>query len=144
MDSKKLPLIINIGLTKRELHISFKKYIHELSIDIPFENFGLLFLADFKEDLTQQDIADYMKKDKSAILRQIDNLEEKGLVKRVVDSQDRRRNILTITDKGKDFIKEIVEIEKKLFVDLQKDISSQDMDTFNRVLLQLRNNSEKI
>ncbi len=143
METKNLPVLLDIALTLKTIIISYKKHIHNFSIDLPVEQLGLLFLANFKDDLIQQDMADFMKRDKSAILRQIDIMEEKGLVQRVADPQDRRKNILTITDKGKKLARVAFEMEKELFKDMQKGISNSDMETFNRVLLQLKNNAEK-
>ena len=53
-----------------------------------------------KKDMIQQDIAEIMDKNKSAVLRSIDILEQKGFVKRVIAQGDRRKNIITLTDTG--------------------------------------------
>jgi MarR family transcriptional regulator, transcriptional regulator for hemolysin len=45
-------------------------------------------------------MADMIGKNKSTILRLINSLETKGLVRRVVDFKDRRKNYLMVTKKG--------------------------------------------
>ena len=118
--------------------------MHGLSVDIPPEAFGLLMIINYQEDIIQQDIAGLMKKDKSAVLRQIDSLEEKMLVRRVVDHHDRRKNIIVITGKGKELMKEILVREKELIDDLTKGIADSDVEIFRKVLFQLRTNAEKL
>lgn len=50
--------------------------------------------------MIQQDIAAVMDKTKSAILRSIDILEEKGFVKRLPVAGDRRKNVIELTSSG--------------------------------------------
>jgi DNA-binding MarR family transcriptional regulator len=144
MKNKKLPVSLNIALTLRAIEFAFKKSIHELNIDLPSESFGILMITYFQDDIIQQDIAEMAKKDKSAVLRQIDTLEKKGLVQRHVDSQDRRKNFIVITDEGKKMVNEIIDREKDMFQSLSQGIDKQEMETFVRVLSILKNNAEKI
>jgi DNA-binding MarR family transcriptional regulator len=75
---------------------------------VPVESLGILLATHYNnEDVIQQDIAKIMKKDKSVVLRQIDNLEKKNLVQRIVDPNDRRRNIIKTTEKGMKLIDEV-------------------------------------
>jgi MarR family transcriptional regulator for hemolysin len=112
MDKKKLPVSLNIAMTLKAIERAFKKSIQELNLDIPSESFGILMITYFQDDVIQQDIAEMAKKDKSAVLRQIDTLEQKGLVQRQVDIQDRRKNFIVITNKGREIINEIIEVLK--------------------------------
>jgi DNA-binding MarR family transcriptional regulator len=144
MNKKKLPVSLNIALTLRAIEFAFKKNIHELNIDLPSESFGILMITYFQDDIIQQDIAEMAKKDKSAILRQIDTLEKKGLVQRRVDTQDRRKNFIVITDEGKKMINEIIDREKDMFQTLTRGVDKHEMKTFVRVLFLLKNNAEKI
>jgi DNA-binding MarR family transcriptional regulator len=98
-------------------------------------------IAYFQDDVIQQDIAEMAKKDKSAVLRQIDTLEQKGLLQRKVDGQDRRKNLIVITVQGKKIIDEIIKKEKALFKTLSQGIEKQEMKTFVKVLTLLKNNA---
>ncbi|MCK9220758.1 MAG: MarR family transcriptional regulator, partial [Bacteroidales bacterium] len=72
----------------RDLIRAFMKRINEQgeeAIRITHEQFGFLYaISKNKNDVIQQDMAEFMKKDKSVILRTIDSLEEKNLIRRVV------------------------------------------------------------
>ena len=80
-----------------------------LTTDITFEQMGVLYYISRSnsKELIQQDIASVLDKTKSAILRSIDILEEKGFVKRLPVAGDRRKNVIELTNTGKGIIDEI-------------------------------------
>ena len=83
-------------------------------------------------------------KDKSSILRLIDSLEEKDLVRRVVDPTDRRKNYLMVTKNGEKELKEYLKVAFKLMDEIKEGLSESDMITFYKVVNQIRLNSEKL
>jgi DNA-binding MarR family transcriptional regulator len=144
MDTKKLPLSLNLAITLKTIEQAFRKSLSELQIELPAETFGILMIAYFHQGVIQQDIAEMAKKDKSAVLRQIDLLESKGLVQRKADENDRRKNFIVITDKGKAITQTIVNKEHELFRSLLQGVDEQEIETFSKVLAILKNNAEKI
>jgi MarR family transcriptional repressor of mepA len=104
--------------------------------EITFEQMGVLYYISKKEggEIIQQDLADIMDKNKSAILRSIDILEEKGYVKRIRVSEDRRKNLLEITTSGKAIIDKMHEIFLRQDVILKQGISEQDIATCMSVM----------
>ncbi|WP_277465644.1 MarR family transcriptional regulator [Parabacteroides sp. PF5-6] len=139
---KKLPASLSIALTTKAVNRAFKKRMNGLSLDLPADSFRLLMVIDYKGEVTQQDLADFMNKDKSAIMRLLDVMEEQELVSRSIDEEDKRKNIIGITKKGKVFLKEINLKEKKMFKELGSGITAADMIIFNRVLFQIRENAK--
>ncbi|WP_018462368.1 MarR family winged helix-turn-helix transcriptional regulator [Segatella paludivivens] len=106
----------------------------ELKLKITTEQFKLLHAIDQKKDeVIQKDMADMMGKNKSTILRLIDSLETKGLVKRVADTKDRRKNYLMVTKKGKEIIKQYKCILKLIIEDLQEGLTESELNTFYKV-----------
>jgi DNA-binding MarR family transcriptional regulator len=144
MNKSKLPVSLNIALTLRAIEHAFKKRIYGLAIDLPPDAFGILMIAYFQGDVIQQNIADMAKKDKSAVLKQIDILEARGLVQRQVNALDRREKMIIITDEGRKIIAEIIDRESEMFSILSRGIEKHEMDAFLKVLLLLRGNAEKI
>ncbi len=141
---KKLPASLSIALTTKAVSRAFKKRMNGLSLDLPTDSFRLLLVIDYTGEVKQQDLADFMNKDKSAILRLIDVMEEQELVLRSAHEDDKRKNIITITKKGKEFLKEIILKEKKMFKELGNGITAADMITFKRVLFQIRENARQL
>ena len=61
------------------------------NIEVSFEQYVILHMIDSKCDLIQQDLANYLQKDKSLIVRQIDCLIEKQYLVRQVNKEDKRK-----------------------------------------------------
>ena len=72
----------------------------ESSVNLTMEQFFVLNILDNEEGLILQDLAEIVDRDKSAVLRHINGLEEHNYVVRSKDPEDRRRKILLITKKG--------------------------------------------
>lgn len=87
MDCAELPQTLGFMLvhTGKQLLKTINGKFNEITGDITFEQLGLLYFISRHKNrengLIQQNIAEVMEKTKSAILRSIDILEEKGLVK---------------------------------------------------------------
>jgi len=77
--------------------------------EITFEQLGVLYYLSRSNTkaMIQQDIASVMDKTKSAILRSLDILEEKGYVKRMPVAGDRRKNVIALTEAGKSMIEKM-------------------------------------
>lgn len=111
-----------------------------LTVDITFEQMGVLYYISRSnnKELIQQDIASVMDKTKSAILRSIDILEEKGFVKRVPVAGDRRKNVIELTSTGKAIIDEM----HNKFLDqdelLKDGINEEDLNTCICVLAKIQ------
>jgi len=116
-----------------------------MEIKITTEQFGLLHAISCKEeDVIQKDMADMMGKDKSAILRLIDSLEEKGLVRRVADIKDRRKNYLMVTKLGYRVIEQYMKIADDMMVVIQEGLSQEEIDTYHRVVSHITNKAKKM
>lgn len=111
-----------------------------LTTDITFEQMGVLYYISRSntKEMIQQDIAEVMDKTKSAILRSIDILEQKGFVKRLPVAGDRRKNLIELTTSGKAIIDEM----HNKFLDhdkiLKEDIDPKDLETCMCVLARIQ------
>ena len=83
----------------------FKKLNSELSLEgIPVlaEQLHVLMVVYFKEqEITQQDIANILQKDKSGILRSVQTLKKDGFLIIESDIEDKRKNLISLTASGK-------------------------------------------
>lgn len=107
--------------------------------------FGLLHtISKESDEVILKDVAEKMGKDKSAVLRMVDQLEKKDLLRRVVDKNDRRKNLLFITKKGERFIADFMEIELQLNKELQAGLAPDDLEGFYRTVNLLKQKSDQI
>jgi MarR family transcriptional regulator for hemolysin len=146
MENKKNPFGMAIGSMMREVVRLLKKRITEQAdIKLTIEQIGLLLVIYMqKEEVIQQELACSMGKDKSAILRTIDMIEAKDLVKRVSDTADRRKKYLMITKKGERVIEQYMVIEHDLTTQLQEGLTEEDIATFYKVVNHIKTNAKAI
>jgi len=135
-----------VGRMMHEMFKAFKKSIGEQAeIKITMEQFGLLHMINSEEfEVIQQDLAKEMGKDKSSILRIIDSLEDKDLVRRVVDTNDRRKNCLMVTKKGEKVITQYSIIEAEFMKEIIEGLTPSEMDTFYKVVHHLKSKAEQL
>jgi DNA-binding MarR family transcriptional regulator len=92
------------GSTVLKVQIAFKchmrKKFKDHGIDLSFEMLEVLKCLWEKEGVKQQDIADFVLKDKASLTLLIDNLTRRNLVKRVEDPKDRRNKLVVLTEEG--------------------------------------------
>ena len=88
--------------------------------------------------MIQQDIAEVMDKTKSAILRSIDILEEKGFVKRLPVAGDRRKNVIELTESGKAVIDKMHHNFMERDLVLKQGIDEKDLETCMFVLSKIQ------
>ncbi|MDN3659103.1 MarR family transcriptional regulator [Ferruginibacter paludis] len=142
MDCKEMPdtlgfMIVHTGkLLLKTINGAFSG----ITKDITFEQLGVLYYLSRSttKEMIQQDIATVMDKTKSAILRSIDILEEKGFVKRLPVAGDRRKNVIELTSTGKS----IIDIMHGKFLGqdgiLKEGISEKDVETCMDVLAKIQ------
>lgn len=122
-----------------------KRTAEQMDTKLTMEQFRLLFLISREEDeVIQKQIADIMGKDKSAILRMIDCLEQRDLVRRVVDTTDRRKNNLMVSKKGERTIEQWLSIELELNKELLDGLEQADIDTFYKVIEYMRQKAKDL
>ena len=111
-----------------------------LTKDITFEQMGVLYYISRNNtrEMIQQDIAALMDKTKSAILRSIDILEEKGFVKRQPVAGDRRKNVIELTGEGKAIIDEMHNTFLDQDLVLKAGINEKDLETCMCVLAKIQ------
>ena len=103
----------------------------------------LLIIRHKCESVVQQDLVDIMGKDKSVILRMVDCSEKDDLLRRVADPNDRRRNVLELTEKGISLTNRVFEIEDQVSKELLQGITKEDLEGFFNVIDRIRENAQK-
>jgi DNA-binding MarR family transcriptional regulator len=111
-----------------------------LTKEITFEQMGVLYYISRSnnKEMIQQDIAEVMDKTKSAILRSIDILEEKGFVKRLPVAGDRRKNVIELTGSGKAVIEKMHHNFLERDQVLKQGIDAKDLETCICVLSKIQ------
>ncbi|MEA5429154.1 MarR family winged helix-turn-helix transcriptional regulator [Arcicella lustrica] len=129
--------------TIRALFKQSAKEFENQNVNITPEQHYLLRILTSQEESIQSDLAEIMQKDKSAIMRHIDQLEKMGYVVRVNDAVDRRKKHIVITELGTEVLKKCEEIINRLSERNMQDISENELEIFKKVLIKLKENAGK-
>ena len=117
----------------------------QTDMKLTIDQFGFLFaIKEKKEEVIQKDMAEILGKDQSAILRTVDALQKKDLVRRVLDTNDRRKNFLMVTKKGERVIEQYLKIEFQLNEELLDGLTDSDLDAFYNVVEHIKNRAETL
>ena len=65
-----------------------------------------------KAPMTPGELADHEKVQPPSITRVIASLEERGLIQRMPHPSDRRQVVLTVTDQGRDFVRQVRDLRE--------------------------------
>lgn len=114
------------------------------AVRLTVEESIILNMISEKSNRISQNIVIETGKNKSVVMRMIDSLEQKGLVQRMVNPNDRRENLLTLTENGEKVRKQYLKIEKMLATELLEGINEEEVLTFFKVVEQIGNNADRM
>ena len=119
---------------KRELQRSFEPY------DVTPEQWVLLNRLWANDGIPQNQIADSTNKDQPNVTRIIDRLEEKGLVERRPDPNDRRAFGIFLTSKGRGLQDQLVSLASDLLGKALRGVSQDELSLVKILLNKIYEN----
>ena len=122
----------------------FLENISELEIDITFDEWMILGPIWNLKGASQKECGEISTKDKTAVTRIINTLEEKNLVVRVSDQIDKRIKRIILTKKGENLFDEILPIIEKTRSQMNNNIHEDELKTLDTVLKKLIDNHERL
>ena len=132
--------ISEIGYYISRLRKAFTNNVHRNfaneGIEIRFDAWLILLkLMRSEKPLNQADIADLIHRDKATITRSIKRLEQLDLITVLLNEQDKRQKIISLTKKGealylkgKEQVNEVIEVSKKDVEPSEYEICKQVLD----------------
>ncbi|MBL7982029.1 MAG: MarR family transcriptional regulator [Flavobacteriales bacterium] len=141
MDNLSEELSRTLGTTMRSLArlVALELDRSELGIRLP--QFGVLDFLLTNSRAVQTDLANHFAKDKSAMLRQLDEMEEAGWIERQMDPNDRRRKNLVVTRSGLDVHKKVAKLRSKVFAQVLEGVSEKEVAACLKVLNTMNENA---
>ena len=128
------------GKISTAINRTFLRAFASKGIEITTEQWSVLACLWKKDKVTQQDLCDLTSKDKPSMTRLIDKLEMRNLVTRVSDHNDRRTNLIHLTDAGNELQLKATEIVQEIAEKTLNHISDEELNTIRTVLKKIMNN----
>jgi len=128
------------GKVSTAINRTFLRAFAADGIEITTEQWSVLACLWKKDKVTQQELCDLTSKDKPSMTRLIDKLEMRNLVTRVSDHNDRRTNLIHLTDTGNALKIKATEIVQRIALKTLDHISDEELNTIRTVLKKIMNN----
>lgn len=103
---------------------------------------AILITLDEGSHETQGSIADALGYDRGQLVGLLDELEERGLVERRRDPNDRRRHLVQMTPEGKKALRRLRTLARQLENEFLEPLSDADRAKLHELLLQLAEKHE--
>jgi DNA-binding MarR family transcriptional regulator len=127
----------------RMQHNCVRREFERRGIDSAFRTPILFVLRDSSENMaaSQKEIADRLGLSTSTVAVSIKRLEKAGLLHKIADETDLRRNLITLTEKGRQYADEaqtvFERVDRGMFNDLSHDERAQLKKLFLRIVANL-------
>ncbi len=137
------PYYIHLTSTYIKLHV--QKMLKESgNFDITAEQYGILYMLTKEDGLYQRQFSKMLMKDRPNITRMLDILENKKLLYRESDPNDRRIFKVFITDEGRELINQIAPVKEKILKEVMKPLSKEETKVLMGLLAKVRENLEPL
>lgn len=101
-------------LLRRAHQIASAQFLEETSnFSVTTTQFGVLTVLALRQPIDQIGVAKILKLDRSTTGLVVQNLEERGLIARLLDPEDRRRRVLHLTERGSEMLSDLQEPSRK-------------------------------
>ncbi|MDB5230882.1 MAG: transcriptional regulator, MarR family [Chitinophagaceae bacterium] len=128
------------GIASTAVARRLQKNFRQAGLDITIEQWSILYHL-WKEDcLSQQQLCNRTFRDKPSITRLIDNLEKQKLVKRTAAKEDRRINLICLTDTAKGLQDKTIELANNTMNEALDGVSKEEIEMVKLVLQKVYNN----
>ncbi len=131
--------VIN-GMASTAVARRLQKNFRNAVLEITIEQWSILYYL-WKEDcLSQQELSKRTYRDKPSITRLIDNLEKQKLVKRNASKEDRRKNLVCLTETAKNLQNITVDIANQTMNEALIGVSKNEIEIVKLVLQKIFDN----
>ncbi len=101
------------------------------NVNLTFGLYPLLITIYKKEKIIQEDLAKLHHLNESTITRNLNKLEEKGFI---IRTRDKRKKIISLTDKGEETVQNIIDYDGKWDEMIKKELGEEEFRNYKKTL----------
>ena len=133
--------VIN-GVASTAVARRLQKNFRNAGLEITIEQWSILYHLWKEDGLSQQELCTRTFRDKASITRLIDNIEKLGLVERIASKDDRRVNLVYLTDAAKPLQEATYHIANQTMNEALQGISKEEIEIVKSVFQRVYENSK--
>jgi DNA-binding MarR family transcriptional regulator len=133
--------VIN-GIASTAVARRLQKNFRNAGLEITIEQWSILYHLWKEDGLSQQELCTRTFRDKASITRLIDNIEKLGLVERIASKEDRRVNMVYLTDDAKPLQEATYNLANQTMNEALQGISKEEIEIVKSVFQRVYENSK--
>ena len=127
-----IPISPLVSLLHRKQTVYLNDKLKEVNLSSGL--YPLLIKAYKNNGISQEELANELYVNESTITRNLNKLENKGLITK---TPQKRKKIISVTDEGKKTAKKIMDIDKKWDSIIRKSLTDEEFQDFRKLLLKI-------
>ena len=116
------------GVASTAIARRLQKNFKQNGVEITIEQWSVLYHLWKQDGVNQQELCNATFRDKPSITRLVDNLEKLKLVKRVSSKEDRRRNLIYLTETARKLQDQSMELANQTLNEALEGVPSEDIE----------------
>ncbi len=128
------------GVANTALARRLQKHFRDEGIEITVEQWSVLVHLWKEDGVSQQELSLRTFRDKPSITRLVDNMQKQNLVVRKDNPDDRRVNLVFLTEKGKALKKSTTDLANRTLLEGLQGVSQEELEITRKVLTQVYDN----
>lgn len=128
------------GVASTAIARRLQKNFKQNGVEITIEQWSVLYHLWKQDGVNQQELCNATFRDKPSITRLVDNLEKLKLVKRVSSKEDRRRNLIYLTETARKLQDQSMELANQTLNEALEGVPSEDIELCKAVLQKVYDN----
>lgn len=121
-------------LVRRAQQVHAALWLREGGSDVTSVQFGVLTLLESNPGIDQRSLGELLQLDRSTIADVVSRMEKRGYLERLRDAGDRRRNILSLTERGREELRELRPHAERVNASLVAGLGEADRAELSRLL----------
>ena len=128
------------GMASTAVARRLQKNFKQANIDITIEQWSVLYHLWKEDGISQQELCLRTFRDKPSITRLVDNLEKLKMVKRVASKQDRRINLIYLTEAAAELQNTTMDMANQTLSEALAGVDEADIELCKSVLVRVYEN----
>lgn len=138
-----IDLVLLLNSLTRQLNNRLARHIDLGDQEITVEQLSLLIGLWTREGMSQQELGDFVDKDRPSVTRLLDNMEKNNLVVRITSESDRRIRLIYLTRKGRELQEKLFKLADGVVKNSLNGVDSETLGQFISVAGLIRSSIQK-
>lgn len=107
------------------------------------EQWGIIYMLEKDKKTNQKELSKAIDRDQTTVVRMVNSLQSKGIIKKLVNESDRRSHFITLTAQGEELKLKLIPIVYQAHENVTHGLTEEQLDTLHQLLSCLYNNANK-